>query len=97
MCEALCSERAWQWRPKPGATRCAHCFFALYATFFCTVQNALRAYQICCCAPRAAITVAVATSHEQFRANAVRTARGTQHAYGYPTHAHHYAKQPTKA
>ena len=34
VCEALCSERAWQWRPKAGATRCAHCFSALYATFF---------------------------------------------------------------
>ena len=50
-----------------------------FATFFCTVQNALRAYQICCYAARAAITVsAFATSHKQFGANAVRTARKTQ-------------------
>ena len=50
------------WRPKAGATRCAHCFLAHYATFFCTVQNALSAYQICCSAARAAITSPPRTS-----------------------------------
>ena len=44
MCEALCSERAWQWRPKAGATRCAHCFFAFMQLFSAPVQNALLAY-----------------------------------------------------
>ena len=43
------------WRPKAGATRCAHCFLAHDATFFCTMQNALSAYQICCSAARARV------------------------------------------
>ena len=40
--------RAWQWRGRGvGEGRCATCLLALgatFATFLCTVQNALRAY-----------------------------------------------------
>ena len=94
VCEALCSERAWQWRPKAGATRCAHCFFALYATFF--LHGAERAECISDMLFGRTRCDHVATSHEQFGANAVRTARGRP-PLTTPTHAHHYAKQPTKA
>ena len=78
---------------------CAPCSAPVQnARSFCLrSENAESAYLICCCAARAVVTAsAFATSHSEFWAR-YETARETQHAYGYPTHTHHYAKQPTKA